>query len=51
VELERVAFGPLGLRGLGPGESRRLTKSEIARLRQAAETPRRGRRVARRRTR
>ena len=24
IELERVAFGPLGLRGLGPGESRRL---------------------------
>ena len=25
VELERVAFGPLGLRGLEPGKSRRLT--------------------------
>jgi 23S rRNA pseudouridine2605 synthase len=36
VELERVAFGPLGLRGLGPGESRRLTKAEIERLRRAA---------------
>jgi 23S rRNA pseudouridine2605 synthase len=50
VELERVAFGPLGLRGLGPGESRRLTKAEIERLRQTGETPRRGRRAARRRT-
>ena len=51
VELERVAFGPLGLGGLGPGESRRLKKSEIERLRQAAETPapgRRGRRRAKR---
>src|SRR5918992_404487 len=28
VELERVAFGPLGLRGLEPGKSRRLTKAE-----------------------
>jgi 23S rRNA pseudouridine2605 synthase len=37
VELERVAFGPLGLRGLAPGESRRLTKVEIERLRQAAD--------------
>jgi 23S rRNA pseudouridine2605 synthase len=49
VELERVAFGPLGLRGLRPGESRRLTKAEIERLRQAAETHGRGRRLARRR--
>src|SRR4051794_18321334 len=37
VSLERVAFGPLGLRGLEPGKSRRLTKREIERLRQAAE--------------
>jgi 23S rRNA pseudouridine2605 synthase len=37
VELERVAFGPLGLRGLEPGKSRRLTKAEIDRLRRAAE--------------
>ena len=37
VELERVAFGPLGLRGLAPGESRRLTKAEIERLRRAAQ--------------
>jgi 23S rRNA pseudouridine2605 synthase len=36
VSLERVAFGPLGLRGLEPGKSRRLTKREIERLRQAA---------------
>ena len=37
VELERVAFGPLGLRGLEPGKSRRLTKAEVERLRRAAE--------------
>ncbi|MBD0280655.1 MAG: rRNA pseudouridine synthase, partial [Thermoleophilaceae bacterium] len=37
VELERVAFGPLGLGGLAPGESRRLTKAEVDRLRRAAE--------------
>src|SRR5215218_7554595 len=37
VELERVAFGPLGLRGLEPGKSRRLTKREVERLRNAAE--------------
>jgi 23S rRNA pseudouridine2605 synthase len=36
VELERVAFGPLGLRGLEPGKSRRLTKAEVERLRRAA---------------
>ncbi len=35
VELERVAFGPLGLRGLEPGRSRRLTKAEVERLRRA----------------
>jgi 23S rRNA pseudouridine2605 synthase len=33
--LERVAFGPLGLRGLGPGEHRRLTAAEIERLRKS----------------
>jgi 23S rRNA pseudouridine2605 synthase len=33
--LERVAFGPLGLRGLKPGEHRRLTRSEVDRLRHA----------------
>jgi 23S rRNA pseudouridine2605 synthase len=47
VALERVAFGPLGLRGLEPGKSRRLTKAEVERLRRAAE-PRRGRRARKR---
>jgi 23S rRNA pseudouridine2605 synthase len=42
IALERVAFGPLGLGGLGPGESRRLTRAEIERLRRATES-RRGR--------
>jgi len=37
VELERVAFGPLGLRGLEPGNSRRLTKAEVERLRGLSE--------------
>src|SRR5687768_8678330 len=37
VELERVAFGPLGLRGLAPGKSRRLTKAEVERLRRLSE--------------
>jgi 23S rRNA pseudouridine2605 synthase len=37
VELERVAFGPLGLRGLEPGKSRRLTKAEVERLRRVTE--------------
>jgi 23S rRNA pseudouridine2605 synthase len=31
--LERVAFGPLGLRGLEPGAHRRLTAKEVERLR------------------
>jgi len=35
ASLERVAFGPLGLKGLGPGEHRRLTAAEIERLRTA----------------
>jgi 23S rRNA pseudouridine2605 synthase len=35
VELERVAFGPLGLRGLEPGQSRRLKPAEVERLRHA----------------
>jgi 23S rRNA pseudouridine2605 synthase len=35
VELERVAFGPLGLRGLEPGKSRRLKAAEVERLRRA----------------
>jgi 23S rRNA pseudouridine2605 synthase len=33
IELERVAFGPLGLRGLEPGRSRRLKRAEVERLR------------------
>ena len=37
VELERVAFGPLGLRGLEPGKSRRLTRAEVDRLRRLSE--------------
>jgi 23S rRNA pseudouridine2605 synthase len=37
--LERVAFGPLGLRGLEPGKSRRLSRSEVERLRRAAGEP------------
>jgi 23S rRNA pseudouridine2605 synthase len=36
VELERVAFGPLGLRGLEPGKSRRLKDAEVERLKRAA---------------
>jgi len=36
--LERVAFGPLRLEGLAPGESRRLTAAEVERLRAAAHT-------------
>ena len=36
VELERVAFGPLGLRGLELGKSRRLKDAEVERLRRAA---------------
>jgi 23S rRNA pseudouridine2605 synthase len=36
VELQRVAFGPLGLRGLEPGRSRRLKDAEVQRLRRAA---------------
>jgi 23S rRNA pseudouridine2605 synthase len=45
VELERVAFGPLGLRGLEPGKSRRLTKAEVERLRRATEPRRRPKRA------
>jgi 23S rRNA pseudouridine2605 synthase len=36
IELERVAFGPLGLRGLERGKSRRLKDAEVERLRRAA---------------
>ncbi|MEA2313233.1 MAG: rRNA synthase [Solirubrobacteraceae bacterium] len=41
--LERVSFGPLGLKGLQPGAHRRLTAAEIERLRGAGapERPRR----------
>ena len=39
VALERVAFGPLGLRGLERGQSRRLTDAEVERLRRAAASP------------
>jgi len=35
ISLERIAFGPLDLRGLGRGESRRLTAAEIEALRAA----------------
>jgi 23S rRNA pseudouridine2605 synthase len=41
VELERVAFGPLGLRGLERGRSRRLKDAEVDRLRRAATGHRR----------
>jgi 23S rRNA pseudouridine2605 synthase len=42
TELQRVAFGPLGLRGLGEGESRRLTRQEVERLWRVAEPQGRG---------
>jgi 23S rRNA pseudouridine2605 synthase len=42
VALERVAFGPLGLRGLEQGRSRRLKDAEVERLRRAAAKPARG---------
>ena len=35
VELERIAFGPLRLGDLRPGESRRLSAAEVERLRKA----------------
>jgi 23S rRNA pseudouridine2605 synthase len=37
-ELERVAFGPLRLGALAPGEARRLSPAEVERLRKAAES-------------
>jgi 23S rRNA pseudouridine2605 synthase len=43
MELERVAFGPLGLGGLAPGRSRRLKDTEVERLRRAAKPARRRR--------
>jgi 23S rRNA pseudouridine2605 synthase len=36
TELTRIAFGPLRLTNLAPGQHRRLTASEIERLRQSA---------------
>jgi len=38
VALERVAFGPLRLDRLAPGEHRRLSAAEVERLRKAAAT-------------
>ena len=43
VSLERVAFGPLWLKGLEPGAHRRLTAAELDKLRGAGKA-RRGRR-------
>jgi 23S rRNA pseudouridine2605 synthase len=37
VALERVAFGPLRLGRLGPGEHRRLTRAEVEALRRATD--------------
>jgi 23S rRNA pseudouridine2605 synthase len=42
AELERVAFGPLWLKGLEPGAHRRLTAAEIERLRGAGRPRRTG---------
>jgi 23S rRNA pseudouridine2605 synthase len=36
TELTRIAFGPLRLTNLAPGQHRRLTAAEIERLRSAA---------------
>jgi 23S rRNA pseudouridine2605 synthase len=38
AELERVAFGPLRLGALKPGQARRLTPAELERLRKTAES-------------
>jgi 23S rRNA pseudouridine2605 synthase len=35
-ELTRIAFGPLRLKDLAPGQHRRLTQAEVERLRQSA---------------
>ena len=45
IALERVGFGPLALRGLELGKSRRLKESEVERLRRASDeqAPRRTR--------
>ena len=37
-ELERIAFGPLRLGDLAPGEARLLTPAEVERLRKTAES-------------
>jgi 23S rRNA pseudouridine2605 synthase len=47
--LERVAFGPLWLRGLARGESRLLSRAEVERLRRAADPTPPGRRAGARR--
>ena len=39
VSLERVAFGPLRLAGVEPGQARRLGPPEVERLRKAARDP------------
>jgi 23S rRNA pseudouridine2605 synthase len=39
VSLQRVSFGALGLGRLEPGESRRLTRTEIERLRRLTQSP------------
>jgi 23S rRNA pseudouridine2605 synthase len=38
VELERIAFGPLRLGALAPGQARLLTPAEVERLRKTAES-------------
>lgn len=38
TQLERVAFGPLQLGAMAPGEARRLSPAEVERLRKAAES-------------
>ena len=39
VSLQRVAFGPLRLAGVEPGQARRLRPAEVERLRKAAREP------------
>jgi 23S rRNA pseudouridine2605 synthase len=43
ASLERISFGPLGLKGLEPGAHRRLTAAEIDRLRGSGKTRRKKR--------
>ena len=38
TELERVAFGPLRLRGLAPGDSRLLSRADVEKLRRSTES-------------